>query len=221
MPKDTTQPSDTLISNRKKSRIARPPNSWILFRADMLRDPDFRAQYPNAHQHVISKALSVLWRNASKEVKEEYERRAEGAKLKHMILHPDYVYRPQRKVRAATVAGGEESKGKSRPRAKRGHKSKCNDDSSAQSFESIINDHQACSTGELIFLLTPTIIHETHPICLQASSTSQEPLTALPIPLIPFTSQSYSEISTTHVSETQQSSAVSPRQTSPPKLPVN
>ncbi|KAJ4463577.1 mating-type protein MAT1-2, partial [Lentinula edodes] len=76
-------------------RIPRPPNSWILFRADMLRDPDFRAQYPNAHQHVISKALSVLWRNASKEVKEEYERRAEGAKLKHMILHPDYVYRPQ------------------------------------------------------------------------------------------------------------------------------
>ncbi|GAW05659.1 hypothetical protein LENED_007531 [Lentinula edodes] len=86
----------------------------------MLRDPDFRAQYPNAHQHVISKALSVLWKNASKEVKEEYGK-------------------------------------------------------------------QACSTGP------------------RASSTSQEPLAALPAPLIPFTSQSY--FSTTDISETQQSSA--------------
>ncbi|KAJ3848062.1 hypothetical protein EV368DRAFT_68592 [Lentinula lateritia] len=125
------------------------------------------------------------------QVKEEYERRAERAKLHHLVLHPNYVYCPQRKVRAVTVAGGEEDKGKSRHRAKRGHKSKCNDDSSTQSFDSIVisnNDQQACLTG------------------LRASSTSQEPLTALPIPLIPFTSQSYSEISTTHVSETQQSS---------------
>ncbi|KAJ3810337.1 high mobility group box domain-containing protein, partial [Lentinula aff. lateritia] len=75
----------------------RPPNSWILFRADMLRNPDFRANYPNAHQHVISKAISVLWRNASKEVKEEYESRAERAKLHHLVLHPNYVYCPQRK----------------------------------------------------------------------------------------------------------------------------
>ncbi|GAW04877.1 hypothetical protein LENED_006695 [Lentinula edodes] len=76
-----------------------------------------------------------------------------------------------------------------------------------------------------MFLLVPTVIHKTQPIGLRASSTSQEPLAALPVPLIPFTSQSYSEISTTHedhftppnphaishnsnlVAETQQSSA--------------
>ncbi|KAJ4472982.1 high mobility group box domain-containing protein [Lentinula aciculospora] len=90
MPKDTTSHS------KSKSKIPRPPNSWILFRADTMRDSEFRANHPKASQSMMSKVISAMWRNASQEVKDQYELHAEKAKLDHMIKYPDYHFCPRK-----------------------------------------------------------------------------------------------------------------------------
>jgi hypothetical protein len=68
-------------------KIPRPPNAFILFRADMSRE------YPKKG----SREYGLMWRNASPSVRARYERLAAEKKKEHEIKYPDYKYCPVRK----------------------------------------------------------------------------------------------------------------------------
>ncbi|KAL0956112.1 hypothetical protein HGRIS_002280 [Hohenbuehelia grisea] len=84
----------------KGAHIARPPNAWILYRADkykeLVRDRKTLHQ-PPATQAEMSKKLSNLWRHESLEVKQFYEQRADMRKMEHLALYPDYRFQPKSK----------------------------------------------------------------------------------------------------------------------------
>lgn len=78
-------------------RLPRPQNSWILFRAQKLRDfkhsdPSFRAP-----QGVISKVVADLWRNASPETKRVYSELAEQKRVEHATMYPAYKFKARPK----------------------------------------------------------------------------------------------------------------------------
>ncbi|KAJ4468250.1 hypothetical protein J3R30DRAFT_3346927 [Lentinula aciculospora] len=94
MPKDTSPPFATMEKQPK-----RPPNAWILFRSDMNRA--LKLKYPKATQSVLSKQISDLWASAIPEVRAEYERRAEAAKVAHHLKYPNYKFNPRKKEEIA------------------------------------------------------------------------------------------------------------------------
>lgn len=82
---ETKQPVNT--------RVPRPMNSWILFRAQTLRDfqesdPDFRAP-----QGVISKLVSDLWKSAHPKTRQEYEDLAKRGRIEHAKKYPNYRFK--------------------------------------------------------------------------------------------------------------------------------
>ncbi|KAE9401612.1 high mobility group box, partial [Gymnopus androsaceus JB14] len=70
----------------------RPPNAWIIFRSDMNRL--LRIEDPKATQSALSKRISDLWATATPEVRAQYERRAEAAKVAHHARYPNYKFAP-------------------------------------------------------------------------------------------------------------------------------
>ncbi|KAJ3888556.1 hypothetical protein GG344DRAFT_79659 [Lentinula edodes] len=94
MPKDTSPPLST-----EEKQPKRPPNAWILFRSDMNRA--LKLKYPKATQSVLSKQISDLWASAIPEVRAEYERRAEAAKVAHHLKYPNYKFNPRKKEEIA------------------------------------------------------------------------------------------------------------------------
>ncbi|KAF5389424.1 hypothetical protein D9757_004354 [Collybiopsis confluens] len=81
--------------SRDEKAPKRPPNAWILFRSDMNRQ--LRVRNPKLTQSALSKQISELWQTATPEIRVDYERRAEAAKLAHQIQYPDYKFAPRKK----------------------------------------------------------------------------------------------------------------------------
>lgn len=79
-------------------KIPRPPNSWILYRADMSQA--LAAQNPGSSrsQADISKIISDMWKSINPDLKAEYERRAELKKIQHAEKYPNYRYNPKSKA---------------------------------------------------------------------------------------------------------------------------
>ncbi|KAF9559856.1 hypothetical protein CPC08DRAFT_818541 [Agrocybe pediades] len=80
-------------------RPPRPPNSWILFRAYMMKQIR-DAEDPKATrltQTQISIIIANMWKTADDATRAEFERRAEEAKAAHRLKHPNYRYRPRKK----------------------------------------------------------------------------------------------------------------------------
>jgi HMG (high mobility group) box len=75
----------------------RPPNAWILYRSDRVRQmpPPLPGQLRT--QADVSKAISEQWRNESEATRSEYERRAELKKAEHHAQFPDYRFQPKSK----------------------------------------------------------------------------------------------------------------------------
>lgn len=75
----------------------RPPNAWILYRSDRVREmpPPLPGQLRT--QADVSRAISEQWRNESEATRAEYERRAEMKKAEHHAQYPDYRFQPKSK----------------------------------------------------------------------------------------------------------------------------
>ncbi|CAG8494255.1 16049_t:CDS:2, partial [Racocetra persica] len=82
--------------NRKKPYIPRPPNSFILYRQH--HHPLILNQHPGINNSEISRIIADHWRNLSDHEKDEWKRKAEEAKERHMKAWPDYKYQPRRRV---------------------------------------------------------------------------------------------------------------------------
>ncbi|KAJ7874693.1 hypothetical protein B0H14DRAFT_3859668 [Mycena olivaceomarginata] len=66
----------------------RPPNAWILYRAEKSKVIGRKAQAD------VSKEISAMWKAELPHVRAEYERRADIKKAEHAAMYPDYRFQP-------------------------------------------------------------------------------------------------------------------------------
>lgn len=77
----------------------RPPNSWILYRAYMMKNlqpKDSRER--RLSQSEMSSLIASMWKNATAAIKREFEEAAERLKLEHQAKYPGYKYQPRKKA---------------------------------------------------------------------------------------------------------------------------
>ncbi|KNE97940.1 hypothetical protein PSTG_08813 [Puccinia striiformis f. sp. tritici PST-78] len=89
----------------KEEKLPRPPNSWILYRSDKI--VEMKAEHKGLAQCLLSKEIATRWHNESKEVKNEYEKKAEVIKAEHAVKYPDYKYSPKRRRTAEINKDGQ------------------------------------------------------------------------------------------------------------------
>ncbi|KAG6866618.1 hypothetical protein C0991_000728 [Blastosporella zonata] len=92
--------------------IPRPPNSWILYRSDMVNMLAPPAPGTTRSQADVSRIISILWKTERPEVKSEYERRAELKKVEHTAMYPNYRYTPKSKEIKEEIKKAKEDKRK-------------------------------------------------------------------------------------------------------------
>lgn len=158
----TTQPDITasLAPVESINRIPRPPNSWILFRAEMSQKLAVTNPDEAKSQAQKSKIVGKMWREADPKIRAEYERRAEIAKQEHAIKYPGYRYTPKSKAvkqreREEKKQGKADAVAAKRSRAKQDGASSNSATSSAQSTPSPLRN--------LPFPLQPTFPNSTVP----------------------------------------------------------
>ncbi|KAK7025077.1 HMG box domain-containing protein [Favolaschia claudopus] len=93
----SVDPPSIGILPSKESKIPRPPNSFIIFRAEYTR----LHKKPGARRGDtavvgLSRKAADAWHLLPPEEKQRYQQLAEIAKEKHSRAYPNYQYRPQR-----------------------------------------------------------------------------------------------------------------------------
>ncbi|KAG5640643.1 hypothetical protein DXG03_007696 [Asterophora parasitica] len=78
--------------------IPRPPNRFIIYRADIAPTLPPPADGQPRTQGEISRLISERWESEPSEVKAEYERRAQVKKYEHQAKYPNYKYQPKPKA---------------------------------------------------------------------------------------------------------------------------
>ncbi|KAH9894946.1 hypothetical protein C8Q73DRAFT_790143 [Cubamyces lactineus] len=82
-------------SSKAAQRPPRPPNAWLIYRAEKVKE--LLRTMPEGVMLVQSEAsrlISPMWASEPREVRAEFERRAEAAKEEHARLYPGYKYQP-------------------------------------------------------------------------------------------------------------------------------
>lgn len=108
-----------------KAQPPRPPNAWILYRSDKLRELAVnQPPGPRKPQAEISKIISQMWAAEGPETKGMYESRADEKKAEHALLYPGYKFAPMKRedkvqMRRAIRLEKEEVKQAERNRARK------------------------------------------------------------------------------------------------------
>ncbi|XP_067863131.1 transcription factor SOX-11-like [Heptranchias perlo] len=84
--------------------IKRPMNAFMVW--SQIERKKIMEQVPDMHNAEISKRLGKKWKMLKENEKTPFIREAERLRLKHMADYPDYKYRPRKKVRSESGAGG-------------------------------------------------------------------------------------------------------------------
>ncbi|KAI0044992.1 HMG-box, partial [Auriscalpium vulgare] len=83
---------------KAEEKPPRPRNAWILYRSDMVKNlPDLEPGQPKRPQADASKAIAVMWKGETAEIRAEYQRQAEREKEEHAIKYPGYRFLPRKK----------------------------------------------------------------------------------------------------------------------------
>ncbi|CAG8752003.1 10185_t:CDS:1, partial [Acaulospora colombiana] len=93
-PEDLINPSKV-----KTSGIPRPPNGFLLCRKNVHKQAK---QHGIHNMRVISKVTGILWRGASPDEKEQYEKLAMQVQNLHSERYPGYKYKPAARVKSST-----------------------------------------------------------------------------------------------------------------------
>jgi len=78
---------------RSMGYIPRPPNAFMLFRADFVRQKHVPGSIETNHGS-LSKIIGNCWRSLPLEEKRVWEVKAKHAKAEHKVQYPDYRFRP-------------------------------------------------------------------------------------------------------------------------------
>ncbi|KAJ2674630.1 hypothetical protein GGI25_004282 [Coemansia spiralis] len=87
-------------NRRRKVLTSRPPNSFILYRSDKLRE--LVQKHPELKQTQISKMCADNWKNETEEVKEHYRRKQQEAKT---------LFLNEQAIEVERISGGASDKG--------------------------------------------------------------------------------------------------------------
>lgn len=83
---------------RPASHIPRPPNAFILFRANFIRDPHVHVPstgpLSNVSPTTLSTIVGMTWRNLPEEERSLWNEKARVAREEHKRLYPSYRYQP-------------------------------------------------------------------------------------------------------------------------------
>ncbi|TFK75332.1 hypothetical protein BDN72DRAFT_787252 [Pluteus cervinus] len=90
-------PERTLKDKGSAPQPPRPPNAWILYRSDKLRELPPSTPNQRMVQADVSRLISTMWKSEAEDVRAEYERRADQKKAEHALRYPNYRYQPQTK----------------------------------------------------------------------------------------------------------------------------
>jgi hypothetical protein len=104
----SSSPADTTLASKaaqasssedlhlpgKKSKVPRPPNAFILYRAK--HHPEIVQAQPELKNIEISKIIGKMWREESEAVKLEFKAMSEKIKTQHALENPGYQYAPRK-----------------------------------------------------------------------------------------------------------------------------
>ncbi|TDL26051.1 hypothetical protein BD410DRAFT_563645 [Rickenella mellea] len=92
-------PGPVRTQGGKPAQPPRPPNAWILYRSDKLREiPSLNPGAPRLPQADISKQISAMWKNECEEVRAKYEYLANIKKTEHQAQYPNYRFQPMKRA---------------------------------------------------------------------------------------------------------------------------
>ncbi|CAG8766799.1 9686_t:CDS:2, partial [Acaulospora morrowiae] len=86
-------------SKAKTSGIPRPPNGFLLCRKNVHKQAK---QHGICNMRVISKVTGMLWRSATPDEKEQYEKLAMQVQNLHSVRYPGYKYKPAARTKPPT-----------------------------------------------------------------------------------------------------------------------
>ncbi|KAG2008833.1 specific transcriptional repressor [Coprinopsis cinerea AmutBmut pab1-1] len=96
---------------RSQGYIPRPPNAFMLFRADFVRQKHVPGSIETNHGS-LSKIIGNCWRSLPLEEKKVWEQKAKQEKAAHKIQYPNYRFRPvhnKKKKQAEAAARAQSS----------------------------------------------------------------------------------------------------------------
>ncbi|KAI5123847.1 hypothetical protein M0805_005666 [Coniferiporia weirii] len=95
-----TASSGSAASNADGGKKApRPQNAWILYRQWALsRLLDANPELKGTPQSQLSKRLAEQWKDESSDVRQHFEHMANVSKEQHALEHPNYSFKPVKKV---------------------------------------------------------------------------------------------------------------------------
>lgn len=80
-----------------KQHVKRPMNAFMIWSSRKRRE--LARQNPKLHNSQISKILGTEWRKLTEEERQKFFAQAKLLNELHLIEHPDYKYRPKRRVK--------------------------------------------------------------------------------------------------------------------------
>ncbi|KAI4522817.1 hypothetical protein K525DRAFT_255273 [Schizophyllum commune Loenen D] len=96
-PDEASEPEQGGKKRRRRPRdvdhIPRPPNAFMLFRADFVNKGRVPPSIETVHGN-LSKIIGAVWRNLPPHEAQFWQIKAAKAKQEHARLHPEYKYRP-------------------------------------------------------------------------------------------------------------------------------
>ncbi|KAF8490275.1 hypothetical protein JB92DRAFT_1333221 [Gautieria morchelliformis] len=78
---------------RALGHVPRPPNAFILFRSDFLRNSDIPPD-EESKQQTLSRLAGICWRDMSPEEQKPWHDKARKVKHDHKLQYPQFQYRP-------------------------------------------------------------------------------------------------------------------------------
>ncbi|TFY67991.1 hypothetical protein EVJ58_g1285 [Rhodofomes roseus] len=94
-PSQSPPPETKRTSGKRRSlgHIPRPPNAFMLFRADFVRKKHIPGSIETSHIS-LSKIIGNVWRELPYEDKQYWVLEAKRAKAEHKLQYPNYKFRP-------------------------------------------------------------------------------------------------------------------------------